>query len=444
MKKVLVSLLLVVAFFVFAAEATFSIGTKLTFTGSVKFELVAYPKGVDAAGDFTLDATVRIPLSPTSVTAAGAEFSLSYAFGTTSIPVTFSLKTISFETDFFKAKWYNYLITVSDFFTGYDYTNSTFVGAFSNDFSDVLELKFPNIVDVYFVDKKSEGQTSWFSDMVLLKRVIDPFTIILGLYNTGDSATHEFGAHVAGKVDFGFFKPTLRLFGGMVEDGAGMAPAYEFKLTDSIAVIPNVLTVEPTILFTDKLAKLDYKSTNVTDGRYVQAKVTLTDKWGVITPKFVVTPKYDFTTEKLSMPLNEASIAADFGGLFALFAKVTNADIMVPTNKYTLYSEAKLAISPVTLSGKAYWGDLASLNQFDYINAKAIVQLTPLYIEGNLGWIQNASGYNVFAKYDLTQNVYLQGFYGTIKDSNGDGVYGAGEYLTEPDWNFKLVYSARF
>uniref|UniRef100_A0A7C4W3P3 Uncharacterized protein n=1 Tax=Fervidobacterium thailandense TaxID=1008305 RepID=A0A7C4W3P3_9BACT len=445
MKKFFVSLLLAVALFAFAAEATFSIGTKLAFTGSVRFELKAYPKGVDATGSYSLDAAVSIPLSPKSVTAAGAEFGLNYGFGAgTSIPVSFSLKSIYFETDFFKAKWYNYLIMVSDFFTGKDYDTDSFVGSFANDFSDVLELKFPNIVDVYFVDKKSEGQVSWFSDMVLLKRAIDPFTIILGLYNTGDTSAYEFGAHVAGEVNFGFFKPTLRLFGGMVEDAGNMVPAYEFRLTGSLALIPNVLTVEPTILFTDKLAKLDYKSTNVSDGKYVQARVTFTDKWGVVIPKFVVTTKYDFTTEKVSIPLDEASIAADFGGMFALFAKVTNADIMVPTNTYKLYSEAKLAINPVILSGKASWNDLTKLDQFAYINAKASVNLTPLYIEGNLGWIQNANGYNVFAKYNLSQNVSLEGFYGTIKDNNSNGVYDTGDYLPDPDWNVKLVYNAKF
>ncbi|MEN3043082.1 MAG: hypothetical protein ABDH59_07310, partial [Fervidobacterium sp.] len=204
MKRFLVSLLLVLALFVFAGEATFSQGTKISFSGTATFQLVVDKNGVDIIGSAPLDASVSLSLSPTSVTSAGVTFGLTYGYPTagTSVAVNFSLRTISFKTPYFDALYNVSRTFVSDYFTGRVYNAdgsvADWAAGFKTDFADSLKVTLPAVagLELYYLDKGTEGNATWFSDMVLVKYPIAGFTFVGGIYNTGNTSTHEFGAEV--------------------------------------------------------------------------------------------------------------------------------------------------------------------------------------------------------------------------------------------------------
>ncbi|MCX7653549.1 MAG: hypothetical protein N2Z58_02580 [Fervidobacterium sp.] len=449
MKKFLVSLLLVLALFVFAGEATFSQGTKISFSGTATFELVVDSKGIDISGTAPLDATVSLSLSPTSVTSAGVTFGLTYGYPSsgTSIGVNFSLRTISFKTPYFDALYSVPKIFVSDYFTGRIYNADgtvTWTGsAFNADFSDTLKLTFPTIagLEVYYIDRKDPepSNDAYFSDMVLVKYPIAGFNVVGGIYRTSTlPTTHEFGAEVKGKLDLGFFKPDLTVFGGMVAGASGMETAYDFILSGSLTPVAG-LEIKPTVKFAENITELDYMSNNILGDKYVQAAVTYSQAFGPVTPKVKVTPKYNFSSSKLTLPLDELSVKAVFAPI-TLYVKTNNSDVLDNTKKYELYAQGDLAVEMFSLTAKAFWKDVTTLNVFDYIHVQATAKVDVLTLTGNYRMTTTKNGYNVSASYQLTSNVRLTGFFGTLTGDDSAGW----TFLTEPTWNAKLVYSVKF
>jgi nicotinamide mononucleotide (NMN) deamidase PncC len=443
MKKlltVLVALLVVVS--MFAAEKPFTLGPNVTYTGKVTFTLGVDANGIDISGALSVD-SASLAFGPTSDTQAGATFGISYTpFG----GVSLTLKSITFSTPYFGAFYSTGKLFVSDYFTGKDYDNDTWASAMA-DFADSLKLTFPAVpgLEVYYLDKTSEGAATWFSDMLLVKYPVSGFTIVGGTYNTGNTTTHEFGAEVKGALDLGVFKPNLTVFGGMVDGGSSMVTAYDFILSGSLSPVTG-LTLAPTFKFAENLDKLDYKSTNVVNGKYISLGVTYTTTFTPVTLTAKVTPKVDFSaaTPTTTLKLNELSAKVEVAPV-TLFVKTTNDNLLDSSKKYTLYTEASYSDPMLSGSVKAEWADITQFATYTYIHGAVTIKATPeLTLYSDVHKIiasTNDFGYNVRAAYAITPNVKLTGFYGTLTtDSNG--AYTV--INADPTWNVKLTYSASF
>jgi len=446
MKKlltVLVALLVVVS--MFAAQKPFTLGPNVTYTGSVNFTLGVDANGIDISGALSVD-SAYLAFGPTSDTQAGATFGITYSpFG----GVSLTLKSITFSTPYFGAFYSTGKQFVSDYFTGlvYNPDGTTSWTSAMGHFVDSLKFTLPAVpgLEIYYLDKTSEGTATWFSDMVLVKYPVAGFTIVGGTYNTGDTTTHEFGAEVKGALDLGVFKPNLTVFGGMVDGGTGMVTAYDFILSGSLSPVTG-LTLAPTFKFAENLDKLDYKSSNIANGKYVSLGVTYTTTFAPVTLTAKVTPKVDFATPTptTTLKLNELSAKVEVAPV-TLFVKTTNDDLLDSSKKYTLYAKASYADAMLSAAVDASWADMTQLATYTYIHGTATIKATPeLTISSDIHKIianTNDFGYNVRAAYAITPNVKLTGFYGTLTtDSNG--AYTV--INTDPTWNVKLTYTASF
>jgi hypothetical protein len=443
MKKllsVLVALLVVVS--MFAAERPFTLGPNVTYTGTVNFSFVVTKDGVDFDGSLT-NVSASLAFGPKRDTQAGATFDITYTpFG----GVSLTLRTIIFSTPYFVGFYKNDKHFVSHYFTGVDADNQ-FYGRFKDDFKDTYEFMFPGGLDVYFLDKTSEGTATWFSDMVLVKYPVAGFKIVGGLYNTGETTTHEFGAGVEGALDLGVFKPNLTVFGGMVakDDFSGMLTAYDVILSGKLEPVTG-LTLAPTFKFAENLDKLDYKSTKIVNGKYISLGVTYTTTLAPATLKAQVTPKVDFATATptTTLKLDELSAKVEVAPV-TLFVKTTNDNLLDSSKKYTLYTEASYSDPMLSGSVKAEWADITQLATYTYIHGAVTIKATPeLTLYSDVRKIiasTNDFGYNVRAAYAITPNVKLTGFYGTLTtdSNNAYTVINA-----DPTWNVKLTYTASF
>ncbi|WP_448384930.1 hypothetical protein [Fervidobacterium sp.] len=443
MKKlltVLVALLVVVS--MFAAEKPFTLGPNVTYTGTVNFSLVVTKDGVDISGALA-DVDASLAFGPTSDTQAGATFGISYTpFG----GVTLSLKSITFSTPYFGAFYSTGKQFVSDYFTGKDYSTGAFTTAMGN-FVDSLKLTFPAVagLEVYYLDKTSEGTATWFSDMVLVKYPVAGFTLVGGLYNTGDTSTHEFGAAVSGALDLGIFKPNLTVFGGMVDGGSGMVTAFDVIFTGSLTPVTG-LTLAPTFKFAENLDKLEYRSSNIANAKYFSLGVTYTTTFAPVTLTAKVTPKVDFATATptTTLPLNELSAKIAVAPV-TFFVKTTNADLLDSSKKYTLYAEASYSDPMLFGAVKASWADITQFATYTYIHGAVTIKAIPEFtLYSDIHKIiasANDFGYNIRATYAITPNVKLTGFFGTLT-LDSDGAYTV--INAEPTWNVKVTYTASF
>ncbi len=442
MKKLLVGLIVVLMLVsVFAVEKPFTLGP-VSYTGTVNFTLLVTKDGVDISGAL-LDVNASLAYGPTSDTQAGATFGISYTFpGGASL----SLRTITFTTPYFGALYSTDKMFVSDYFTGKDYnaTNKPFKDPFKSDFADSLKLTFPAVagLEVYYLDKASEGNATWFSDMLLAKYAVAGWTIVGGTYNTGNTSTYEFGAAVNGSVDLGVVKPTVQAFAGLVQDATSMALAYDFILSTSYSPVAG-LTLAPTVKFAEKLDKLEYRSTNIVNGKYVQLGVTYEQTFAPVTLKAQVTPKYDFAAEKTTLKLNELSAKVAVTPV-TVFVKTTNDDLLDNTKKYTLYVQGDFTAKQFGLTAKAEWADVTQFATYTYVHVTANTKVDALTLTGNFRMVTTGTvkqAYNVSASYGLAPNVTLSAFYGTLtKDTDGNYTV----MNTDPTWNVALTYSAKF
>ncbi|MGC9772606.1 hypothetical protein [Fervidobacterium islandicum] len=443
MKKlltVLVALLVVVS--MFAAEKPFTLGPNVTYTGTVNFSLVVTKDGVDIDGSLT-NVKASLAFGPTSDTQAGATFSITYVpFG----GVNLTLKSITFSTPYFGAFYSTDKQFVSDYFTGMDYANNKWAASMT-DFQDSLKFTLPAVpgLEVYYLDKTSEGNATWFSDMVLVKYPVAGFTIVGGTYNTGNTTTHEFGAEVKGALDFGIFKPNLTVFGGMVDGGTGMVTAYDVILSGSLSPVTG-LTLAPTFKFAENLDKLDYKSTNIANGKYISLGVTYTTTFAPVTLTAKVTPKVDFAsaTPTTTLPLNELSANIALSPV-TFYVKTTNTNLLT-NNPFTLYAKASYADAMLSAAVDASWADMTQLATYTYIHGAVTIKATPeLTLCSDVHKIiasTNDFGYNVRAEYAITPNVKLTGFYGTLTTDPDTGAYKV--INEDPTWSVKLTYTASF
>ncbi|WP_448378528.1 hypothetical protein, partial [Fervidobacterium sp.] len=441
MKKlltVLVALLVVVS--MFAAEKPFTLGPNVTYTGTVNFSLVVTKDGVDISGALA-DVDASLAFGPTSDTQAGATFGISYTpFG----GVTLSLRSITFSTPYFGAFYSTGKQFVSDYFTGKDYSTGAFTTAMG-DFVDSLKLTFPAVagLEVYYLDKISEGTATWFSDMVLVKYPVAGFTLVGGLYNTGDTSTHEFGAAVSGALDLGIFKPNLTVFGGMVDGGSGMVTAFDVIFTGSLTPVTG-LELKPTFKFAENLDKLEYRSSNIANAKYFSLGVTYTTTFAPVTLTAKVTPKVDFATATptTTLPLNELSAKIAVAPV-TFFVKTTNADLLDSSKKYTLYAEASYSDPMLFGAVKASWADITQFATYTYIHGAVTIKAIPEFtLYSDIHKIiasANDFGYNIRATYAITPNVKLTGFFGTLT-LDSDGAYTV--INAEPTWNVKVTYTA--
>jgi hypothetical protein len=425
----------------FAAEKPFTLGPNVTYTGKVNFTLGVDANGIDISGALSVDSAF-LAFGPTSDTQAGATFSIAYTpFG----GVTLTLKSITFSTPYFGAFYSTGKQFVSDYFTGMDYANNTWAAAMA-DFQDSLKLTLPAVpgLEVYYLDKVNEGTATWFSDMVLVKYPVAGFTIVGGTYNTGNTTTHEFGAEVKGALDFGIFKPNLTVFGGMVDGGTGMVTAYDVILSGSLSPVTG-LTLAPTFKFAENLDKLDYKSTNIANGKYISLGVTYTTTFAPVTLTAKVTPKVDFATATptTTLPLNELSANIALSPV-TFYVKTTNTNLLT-NNPFTLYAKASYADAMLSAAVDASWADMTQLATYTYIHGAVTIKATPeLTLYSDVHKIiasTNDFGYNVRAAYAITPNVKLTGFYGTLT-TDANGAYTV--INTDPTWNVKLTYTASF
>lgn len=443
MKKLLVVLTVVLMLVsVFAVEKPFTLGP-VSYTGTVNFTLLLTKDGVDISGAL-LDVNASLAYGPTSDTQAGATFDISYTFpGGASL----SLRTITFTTPYFGALYSTGKMFVSDYFTGKDYdaTGTPFKDPFKSDFEDSLKLTFPAVagLEVYYLDKNSERTDSWFSDMLLAKYTLAGWTIVGGTYETELATdTHEFGAAFNGSLPLGFITPSVQAFTGMVEAATKMVLAYDLKVSATYSPA-DFLTLTPEFKWSENINKLDYKSSNISDGRYIKSGVTFQRTFENVTLKAVFTPKYDFTVKESKIPLSEFSVKAVINPV-TLYAKMTNVNLLT-ANPYDLDAKADITTKEFSLVASAYWLDAAKLDKFSYVHLYATANEDPLTIEGNLRFVPDSSGvkngYNLIVTYVITNNVKFSAFYGTLtKDSNG-------EYTvinTDPTWNAKLTYTASF
>ncbi|PHJ13176.1 hypothetical protein IM41_06360 [Fervidobacterium sp. SC_NGM5_G05] len=444
MKKLLVVLtvaLMVVS--IFAAEKTFTLGP-VTYTGTVYFELAVTKDGVDILGQLK-DVKASLAVDPKSDTQAGAKFSISYS--TIGAAPTLALESISFTTPYFGAYYSTDKQFVSDYFTGKDYnvTGTPFKDPFKSDFEDSLKLTFPAVagLEVYYLDKNSERTDSWFSDMLLAKYAVADWTIVGGTYNTGNTDKYEFGAAVNGSISLGVATPTVQAFAGMVQDATEMKMAYDFKLSATYKPVA-FLTLAPEVKFAEKLDKLEYRSTNIENGKYVQLGVTYEQTFAPVTLKAQVTPKYDFAAEKTTLKLNELSAKVAVTPV-TVFVKTTNDDLLDNTKKYTLYVQGDFAAEQFGLTAKAEWADVTQFENYKYIhvtaNANVVKDLT---LTGNFRMVTTGEvkqAYNVSASYGLASNVNLSAFFGTLTTNDSGKTWS---FLKDPTWNVKLTYKASF
>jgi hypothetical protein len=445
MKKLLTFLVaLFVVVSMFAAEKPFTLGPNVTYTGTVNFTLGVDAKGIDISGELSVDSAF-LAYGPTSDTQAGATFSITY---TPFDGVTLTLASITFSTPYFGAFYSTDKQFVSDYFTGLVYyeDGTTAWTSEMEDFKDSLKLTLPAVpgLEVYYLDKVNEGTATWFSDMVLVKYPVAGFTIVGGTYNTGNTTTHEFGAEVKGALDFGIFKPNLTVFGGMVDGGTGMVTAYDVILSGSLSPVKG-LTLAPTFKFAENLDKLDYKSSNITNGKYISLGVTYTTTFAPVTLTANVTPIVDFATATptTTLPLSELSAKIALSPV-TFYVMTTNADLL--TNKpFTLYAKASYADAMLSAAVDASWADMTQLATYTYIHGAVTIKATPkLTLCSDVHKIiatENDFGYNVRAAYVITPNTNLTGFYGTLTTD----LYGAYTVInTDPTWYVALTYTASF
>ncbi len=438
MKKLLVALTVVLMLVsVFAAEKPFTLGP-VRYTGTVQFLLGVTKDGVDISGSL-LNVSASLVVSPRSDTQAGATFSISYS--TLGAAPTLTLSSISFTTPYFGAFYSVDKQFVSDYFTGRNYNASgnPWTSAFGSHFADSLKLTFPAIkgLEIYYVDKTSEGNATWFSDMLLAKYVINGWEVVGGTYNEGDTTTHEFGGALIGSLDLGVIKPTVQAFAGLVNGGSGMVTAYDFNLSGKLQPVAG-LTLEPTVKFAENLNKLEYRSSNILDKKFVRLGVTYSQTFAPVTLKASFTPEYNFENATPTLSLGELSAKIDVAPV-SLLVRTTNKNVLDDRNKYTLYAEGNYNAAPLSLKVYANWDDLTNLSAYKHIHAEAKVTVDALGINANYRQTPSQSGYNVSADYNLAQNVTLSAFYGTLELS-GD----AWNFLPDPKWFVRLIYTAKF
>lgn len=445
MKKLLTFLVaLFVVVSVFAAEKPFTLGPNVKYTGTVSFSLGVTENGVDISGAL-VNVNASLPFGPTSDTQAGATFGITYTpFG----GVSLTLSSITFSTPYFGAFYSTDKQFVSDYFTGrvYNPDGTTPWTTAMEDFADSLKLTLPAVagLEVYYLDKTSEGTATWFSDMVLVKYTVADWTIVGGTYNTGDTTTHEFGAEVRGALDLGILKPNLTVFGGMVEDATEMIAAFDVNFSGSLEPVKG-LTLAPTFKFAENLDKLEYRSSNIANEKYFSLGVTYTTTFAPVTFTAQVTPKVNFATATptTTLPLDELSAQVAVAPV-TFYVKTTNADLLTE-NPFTLYVKASYADAMINASVAASWADVTEFATYTYIHGTVSIKATPevtLYSDvRKIIATENDFGYNVRATYSITPNVNLTGFYGTLtKDA-----YGAYTVINpEPTWNVNLTYTASF
>lgn len=446
MKKfltVLLALFMVVS--IFAAEKSFTLGPNVSYTGSVSFSLVADKTGVSFSGGLS-NVKASLAFAPKSDTQAGATFSFVYTpFG----GVALTLNSITFSTPYFGMYYSTDKQFVNDYFTGqiHDAGGNVigFNSAFDADYADSLKVTLPAVpgLELYIEDNTTEatgtGYTNWFSDMALAKYTLSPFTLVGGMYVQGGFYT--LGLNANGSVNLGVFAPSIDVFAGMKDvTAASPVTIYGVKVSGSLSPVTG-LKLTPALKYTENLNKLVYRSSNISDGKYVSLGVGYTTTFAPVTLTASVTPKYDFSaTPVTTLPLNELSAKVAVAPV-SFLVKTTNADLL-GSKPFTLYTEAAYADSMIGAKAAAKWADVTEIATYTYIQLSGSVNvLPPLTVAADYRMVPAQSGYNARLTYVMTPNVKLTGFYGTLTaDSNGNYTV----INTDPTWNVKLSYSASF
>jgi len=474
MKKlltVLVALFMVVS--IFAAEKPFTLGPNVSYTGNISFSLVADKDGVSFSGSLAkVDASLAF--GPTSDTQAGATFSFVYTpFG----GVALTLNSITFSTPYFGMYYSTDKQFVNDYFTGRVYNADGSVkdwnANFKKDYTDSLKVTLPAVkgLELYITDNATENTApsasptygNWFSDMLLVKYPISSFTLVGGMYVAGGSYITEasttaqatkseiryeggyytVGANLTGSVNLGVFAPSIDVFAGMKDvTAASPVTVYSVKVSGSLSPVSG-LTLTPEFKYTENLNKLVYRSSKISDGKYVSLGVAYTLTATPVTFTAKTTPKYDMVpaTPTFTLPLNELSAKVAVAPV-SFLVKTTNADLL-GSKPFTLYTEAAYADSMISAKAAAEWADVTEIATYTYVQLSGSVNvLPPLTVAADYRMEPAKSGYNGRLTYVMTPNVKLTGFYGTLKYDSSTGGYT--KIDTAPDWNVKLSYSASF
>ncbi|KAF2961897.1 hypothetical protein [Fervidobacterium sp. 2310opik-2] len=393
MKKFLVVLAAVLM--LVNAFAAFTLGT-VSYSGYAYFSLTAEKDtGIDLYGETYFSITL-----PT-----GTDSSFGLSFYCNPDETTAKLASISFQTPYFGALYSTDMVFVSHYFAGKN-TNGKPVNAMV-DFASYLKLTFPVVKDleVYYFDKKDEGENAWFSDMLLAKYAVAGWTVVGGIYNTGDTDKYEYGVAANGSVDLGVVKPSVQAFAGMVQGTSEMEMAYDFKLSATYKPVA-FLTLDPEVRFAENVSKLDYKSVDrfVKDQKYVKLGVTYEQTFAPVTVKAQVTPTYD-----------------------------------VSSQVFNLYLQGNLKTEQFGVTAEANWLNIQEFDNYQYIrfiaNANVVKDLTltaKYRMEPGDKW-----GYNVIANYAFSDTVTLEALYGTLDK-------WATTISSDPTWKVAVEYSAEF
>ena len=450
MKKlltVLVTLLMVVS--IFAAEKPFTLGPNVSYTGSFSFSLIATEDGVDVSGSLTVD-SASLAVSPTSDTQLGATFGLSYTAPLGG--VTLSLKSITFSTPYFGTYYSVGKQFVNDYFTGRVYNADGSVkdwnADFKTDYEDSVKFTFPAVagLELYITDNATEitgtpAYTNWFSDMLLAKYTLSPFTLVGGMYVQGGYYT--LGLNAKGSVDLGIIKPSIDVFAGMKDvTAASPVTIYGVDVSGELSPVTG-LTLTPALKYTENLdpEHVVYMSDNIKDGKYVSLGVAYTLTATPVTFTAKTTPKYDMVpaTPTFTLPLNELSAKVAVAPV-SFLVKTTNDDLL-GSNPFTLYTEAAYADSMISAKAAVKWADVTEIATYTYVQLSGSVNvLPPLTVAADYRMEPAKSGYNARLTYTLTENAKLEGFYGTL--TLKDGKYTV--INNDPTFYVKLSYSAKF
>jgi len=310
-----------------------------------------------------------------------------------------------------------------------------------------LKVTLPAVkgLELYIEDNTTEITASptyvdWFSDMLLAKYTLSPFTLVGGMYVEGGFYT--LGLNANGSVNLGVFEPSIDVFAGM-KDSSSASPVtvYSVKVSGSLSPVAG-LTLTPALKYTESLSELVYKSNTITDDKYVSLGVVYTTTFAPVTLTANVKPKYDMVpaTPTFTLPLNELSAKVAVAPV-SFLVKTTNADLL-GSNPFTLYTEAAYADSMISAKAAVKWADVTEFATYTYIQLSGSVNvLPPLTVAADYRMEPAKSGYDARLTYVMTPEVKLTGFYGTLT-ADGNGNYTV--INTDPTWNVKLSYSASF
>lgn len=472
MKKLLVGVL---ALFVFSALFAASATPEVSWSGSAYFTLGVDEKGVDVDGglsDFSLT------VSPNGDTQVGVSFSFDFIAG------TWSFSSLAFENDYFGLTYAPGATGFNKFFGGLIDTDADGVPDTpvvpAEDYIDVtvkavegLEVVFMDgLATTTEVDYDTGDATghAWFDDFLGVKYSVAGVNLAAAVYDADtDPSTNtlEFGLAVDTSLEFDF--GTIALEGVVASAASPVYGVYE-GYTGTF----DFVTIEQNFKWFENVNLLTYKGDDALTGKSfdvtVSADYAVTDELSVNgSLGFVIadlTAATDFTvpvslgvdyTNAFSAGVSlswddvvgaaTAIVAEVYAGyeaeMFNLGLTADWADLVGAPDSIELDLTAGFTVDMVEGSAEVYWYDV--VGAATDVAADLSVSVTPLEeltLAGAVKYAGGEFGYNAELSYAIDANTTFSAFYGTLYDTDADGVPEI--YTTDAQWYLKLAWSASF